>query len=103
MGRGISNSRSSPARSKHAVGGFSLRHLIQAIAKRKEGIERDEMLVFEYGTHSAGQFLMDALAVGGVLTRACKQIDDLAWRDRSAGPPAATMSSPRELRVESKS
>jgi len=54
--------------------------LIQAIAKRKEGIERYEMLVFEHGANSSGQFLMDALTIGGVLTRACEELDDLAGR-----------------------
>ena len=38
------------------------------------------MLVFEHGTNSPSQLLMHALAIGGVLTRACKQLDDLAWR-----------------------
>ena len=72
---------------KHAVDGFSLRHLVQAVAEGKEGVEGYEMLVFEHGANSAGQFLMHTLAIGGVLTRACKELDDLAWRavGRAAG------------------
>src|SRR6202043_1121903 len=65
---------------EHPVGGLSLRHLIQAIAEREEGVERDQMLVFKYGTDSSSEFLMDALAIGGVLTRTCEEIDDLAGR-----------------------
>src|ERR1700730_8441672 len=65
---------------EHSIGGFSLRHLIQAITEREERIERYQMLVFENGTNSSSQLLMDALAFGGVLMWACKQIDDLARR-----------------------
>jgi len=65
---------------EHPVGGLSLGHLIQAIAKSEEGVERDQMLVFEHGMNSSSQLLMDALAIGGVLTGASEQIDDLAWR-----------------------
>ena len=62
------------------VGGFALRHVVEAVAEGEEGVERDEVLIFEDGADPAGEFLMDALAVGSVLAGAGEEIDDLAGR-----------------------
>ncbi len=102
MGRGISNSRSSPAsESRLSAGGLSLRHLVQAIAEGEESVERDEVLVFEDGVDSAGELLMDALAVGGFLSGAGKR--STISLGEALGLPAAASSVPSEARVESKS
>jgi len=61
------------------------------------------MLVFEHGANSAGQFLMDALAIGGLLTRACEQLYDLALANRSVCAACCDQEFSREVRVESKS
>src|ERR1700733_953680 len=63
-----------------ATGGLSLFHVTEAIAQRDEGVERDEVLIYKHSTNSSGQFLMDSLAVGCDLGRACEKIDDGAGR-----------------------
>ncbi len=66
---------------EHTVtGGLSLLHVGEAIAEGGESVEGDEMLIFKHGADSAGQLLVDSLTVGGVLTRAGKEIDDSAGR-----------------------
>ena len=58
------------------VGGFALRHVGEAVAEGEEGVEGDEVLIFENGADLAGEFVMDALAFGSVLAGAGEEIDD---------------------------
>ncbi len=104
IGRGISNSRSSPAsESMLSVRGLALGHVTEAVAEGVESVEGDEVLIFEDGVDAAGQLLMHALAVGSVLRGTGEQLDDLAWRIGCACRLRRRGALTKEARVESKS
>ena len=59
-----------------SLAGLPWLHVGEAVAEGEEGVEGDEVLIFENGANLAGEFLMDALAFGSVLAGAGEEIDD---------------------------
>src|ERR1017187_3661014 len=59
---------------------FPARLFAQRIAQGQERVERDEALVVQYGTDSAGNFAVHLLSIWAILPRSCQQVDHFILR-----------------------
>src|SRR5580698_6688565 len=58
-------------------------HLGHSVVETEKRVEGDEPLVIEHCTDLVGYFVVDALAVGIIVVRPTKQVNDLVLGERS--------------------